>query len=155
MPRPRALDEKKMEAVCAIVAVGGSRQVAAQYVGCHISTLVRTAQRDDGFRERLSQAEAMFEAAHLRNVNAAGKDAKNWRASVWLLERKFPDRYGRRDSASLSMEQVMLLLTQFAEIVVKEVPAEFRKRVLKRLAALKIPTSDGPQAIGHDSQAET
>ena len=145
------LDERKMDEICAIISVGCTRSVAAQYVGCHVVTIQRAAQREEKFRRQLARAEAMFEARQLQNINAATQEARHWRASAWLLERKFPERYAKRDAGAITPEQLAILLTQFAEILVRDAPDEFRERILQRLADMKIPVSDDvPKAIGYD-----
>ena len=47
------------------------------------------------FWEAIKKAETEAEIQALRGVLAAGKT--NWQAYAWYLERKFPDKYGRRE----------------------------------------------------------
>lgn len=44
--------------------------------------------------ERMERAEVEFEKRHLCNIE--DWSAKRWEASAWLLERKWPEAYGRR-----------------------------------------------------------
>lgn len=48
------------------------------------------------FFEKVRQAEAYAEAERIKNIKQAA-DAGNWTASAWMLERKHPDRWGRKD----------------------------------------------------------
>lgn len=41
----------------------------------------------------IPKAAAAFKAYHVQVITRASK--KNWQASAWMLERKFPDEYGR------------------------------------------------------------
>jgi hypothetical protein len=136
--RPKgALDDVKRRDIIAILSVGCSRTTAAQYVGCHVSTITRTAARDPEFEEQVRQAESLLEIKHLKNIDAAAKDTRYWRAAAWALERRWPQRWGPRRAASLSAEQVGQALEQFAQLVVEEVTeVETRDRILKRLDEL-------------------
>ena len=46
------------------------------------------------FSKSLKKAEARFKAYHCKNIKRAG-DEGAWQASAWLLERKFPEEYGK------------------------------------------------------------
>lgn len=80
MARRPALDEIKRREVCAILAMGGSRATAARYVGCAVSTILRTSQRNRTFRGELRKAESSAEVIQLQHIHTAGK--KNWRAAA-------------------------------------------------------------------------
>lgn len=47
------------------------------------------------FFEAVQKAEATAEARNLTIINKAAE--KNWQAAAWFLERKAPDRWGRKD----------------------------------------------------------
>jgi hypothetical protein len=129
------LDEFKKREIAAILAVGGSRTTAAKYVRCAPDTIRRTAQRDAQFAAQLKRAEAQLEVVHLTNIETAGR--KNWRASAWLLERMFPERFGRRATAAITGEALADLLEQFAETVCREIESpQDRRRVQQALTRL-------------------
>ncbi len=130
--RRKSLDEVQRREVLAILAVGGSRQTAAQYVQCDVEAIRYTASRNADFRARLKKAEASPEFIHLKNIQSAGE--KNWRASAWLLERMYPQRYRLRKSDGLTLEQAVELLKELTDFVVQEIPvAKYRERILERL----------------------
>jgi len=129
------LDEAKKREIVAILTVGGKRVTAADYVGCAVSTIARTAERDAEFADALRQAKSRHEIVNLQNIQDAGK--KSWRASSWLLERSFPTRYGKRAPKTMTPEEFGYLVTQFAKIVADEVSTvEDRARVLSKLDKL-------------------
>lgn len=129
------LDEAKKREIVAILTVGGKRITAADYVGCAVCTIARTAERDLDFADALRQAKSRHEIVNLQNIQDAGK--KSWRASSWLLERSFPNRYGKRPPRTMTAEDLGYVVAQFAKIVADEVStATDRKKVLARLGQL-------------------
>ena len=106
------------------------------YVGCSPSTIRNTAERDPQFAEQLDKAESRHEVGYLQNIRAASQKEQYWRAAAWALERHYPDRYGPRKAGTISVEQITQLLSQFAEIVVQELPdADDQQRIITRLEA--------------------
>ncbi|HWB01219.1 MAG TPA: hypothetical protein VG713_22170 [Pirellulales bacterium] len=137
--RKRKLGETRRREVCAILAVGGSREIAAQYVGCAETAIQAEAVADAQFREQLERAESQLELSYLRNIQSAAKKEQYWRAAAWALERKYPQRYGKRQQSVVSAEQMARVLTQLGEIIAQEVPDETQQgRVLARLKKLTI-----------------
>jgi hypothetical protein len=100
MGRPRVLTSEKKQQVLAFIAGGGSRKMAAAYVGVSVTTLADEARRDEPFAVRLEQAEAACYFRHLQNVaNAGGKD---WKASAFLLERKWANEFGKTTTTQVN-----------------------------------------------------
>ena len=127
-----ALDAIKQREICAIIAVGGSRRTAAKYVGCAPSTIQRTIANDEDFAKRVARAEADLEIIQLSNIGQAGK--KSWNASAWLLERVYPERFGKRSPATIPIQQIDDVLTRLAAVIRKEVPEPERvKRLVKQI----------------------
>ncbi len=136
------LDENQQRDICAILTVGGTRRMAAEYAGCHIEAIRRTALADRDFALRIRKAEVGPEITLLRNIQVAASDPKQWRAAAWALERLYPDRYARRPPDAIGPEQLEEIIRQLGQIVVGEVPVKrFRERVLARLVEL---TADAP-----------
>lgn len=52
------------------------------------------------FSDAVMQAQAETEMIDITRVGLAGRE--DWRAAAWRLERKFPDRWGRRDALELT-----------------------------------------------------
>lgn len=93
-------NEMSARDVVAAVRLGCDRATAARCAGWTMAQLDRRLAADEDFRREIERSEAVLELSHLRNVQAAAKDEKNWRASVWWLERSMPARYGKRGAAS-------------------------------------------------------
>jgi hypothetical protein len=135
--RPPALDETKQAAVCAVLAMGGTRTIAASYVGCHPDTIRNTELRDEAFAAALEAAESKHEVLQLSYINSAGKEGRYWRAAAWVLEHRYPTRYGARRQNLFTLEQTSYILAQFAEVILDEVTDdEQRQKILARLAEL-------------------
>ena len=130
------LTEGKQREIAAILSVGCSQSVAAQYVGCAVSTIQRTAERDPKFAEQLGKAKSNAELGLVKNIRNAAKKEQYWRAAAWALERGFPEKYARRGPDVITVEQIGLLLTKFSEIIVQEVPDRYRSDILRRMDAV-------------------
>jgi hypothetical protein len=123
-PRCGALDDDKKAMVIVLIGQGASRREAANLVKCHHTTIGRTAARDAAFGAKLEQVEA---ATHLEAgdmIRRAASDPKYWRAAAWMLERRNPEDYGRRDPTTFTGDQVTSLLASFCNEVQKLVPQE-------------------------------
>lgn len=131
------LDAAKRREICAILSVGGTRAMAATYVGCATATIRATARRIPEFAEQLRKTELGPEITFLKAIQAAAGDVKQWRAAAWALERLFPERYAKRPPESITLEQLTELMKTLAEIIAGEVPVKrYRQRLLARLAEL-------------------
>lgn len=129
-------DDQKRE-TCLIVSIGCDRETACKYLGCSLSQLRREMKQDRTFAERLLRAEATPELAHMRNLHSATKDEKNWRASVWWLERRAPERYGRRTPGAVTENQLREVIDELAEVIAGEITCpDDRLRLLRRLGAI-------------------
>lgn len=146
--RPICLDEVNKREVVAIVAAGGTRAMAARYVGCTAASIRAEAKRDPDFAARLAKAPDVGELGCLESIRKAAKDPRQWRAAAWVLERTRPERYAARKPNVLTFAQVRCFIGQLVTIVIDEVPARQRKQILKRLGVLlgSLRASDIPQA---------
>jgi hypothetical protein len=73
---------------------------------------MEAAERGDSRYEPIAQvikiAEAHAEAPSVRNVRAAGNDPRFWAADMTYLERKYPDRWARRNEAADTPKVVVI-----------------------------------------------
>jgi hypothetical protein len=129
--RRPVLDETKKGEILTIIAVGCTRQIAARYVGCDPRTIRRTARRDPIFAERLRQAGRNAEVGLLRRIRKASKKEQYWRAAAGALERVYPERYARRNPKVMTREHVAYLMKQLADLFAGQLPARYRKTVLR------------------------
>lgn len=126
-------DDQRREALL-IASVGCDRETAAKYVGCNLQQLNATVYGEPEFAEQLRRAEAGCELAHMRNIQQAARDERHWRASVWWLERRLPDRYARRDAGAISRRELAGFLSRLsADLAGLLRDAGDRDRVLEKL----------------------
>jgi hypothetical protein len=140
MPAPIAyryvLDETKRRTVVALVANGSSRRVAARYIGCATNTITRTASRVPEFAAQLARAEQLSELNLLRNIQAAAKRPRHWRAAAWLLERRNPDDFAPRSPNVLTDQQVAEMIAQMIEVLHQDASEETYARAMQKLDQL-------------------
>ena len=176
--RPPVLNAEKRGQILAILSVGCSQTTAAQYVGCAVSTIQRTADRDPEFAQALRQAKCNAELGLVKNIRNAAKKEQYWRAAAWALERGFPEKYAPRSPQVITAEQLAQIMGQLAERIVEHVPnPEYRKNIVKDIESLarslgqtikeevaqeiapeadedagKPVTAEAPNEVDHDSQ---
>jgi hypothetical protein len=84
---------KMLATICQLVQKGLSIPHAAEKVHVHHTTIGRWRQDDPEFDAALRAAEAAFIEEQTQNIRGAGK--RNWQASAWLLERKWPQFFSQ------------------------------------------------------------
>lgn len=72
---------------------GASLKDAADVIGCDITTIFRLRQTDPKFAQGVRKAVKDGKMTCIRRI----KRSKDWRASAWLLERRWGSEFGRRD----------------------------------------------------------
>ena len=101
--------------VYGILSVGCDRETAANYIGCSLADIVRAMRQDAEFGASVRRTEAAAELSHMRTVQNAAKDEKHWRASVWWLERRSPERFGSRSAGAVTSRHLKAFLTIIGE----------------------------------------
>ncbi len=131
--RPATLDAFSRERVALAMSVGCRLDTAAALVGVDLSVIVEEVARDEEFRRRLEKAEASCELTHLTVLQKAVEDEKQWLASTWLLERRFPHLYRPRPAGAITKRQIHTMLKSFAQTMVEAIPdAETRTAALAK-----------------------
>jgi hypothetical protein len=76
------------------ISTGAARVHAAAYGGIDHDTLLNWEKRYPAFRDQVLEAEARAVVGSLANIRKIGNEG-DWRALAWLLERRYPEDYGR------------------------------------------------------------
>jgi transposase len=102
--RPSKLTQELQEKICGALRTGASIETAAAHAGVHRDTVYDWLRRGEeeakgphaAFVESARKAQSDCEMACLAMIK---KDALNGSlpAATWLLERRFPGQWGRRD----------------------------------------------------------
>lgn len=93
-----------------LIKLGNYNTVVCQYLGIHESTWYKWLQegRDakrgikKEFFDTIKKAESHAEIRNVQVIQNATNE--NWQASAWYLERKFHDRWGRKDHINANLE---------------------------------------------------
>lgn len=109
MGRPTKLDDLVSKRVVDAVAMGLPRDTAAKLARISPATLYSWLAKgragEPGFTEffeRVKEAEARGEAELVNVIREAAP--RQWQAAAWLLERRRPEAYARRDNAAMPDE---------------------------------------------------
>lgn len=122
--RPTKLTPELQEEICKAIRAGNYIETAAAFAGISKNTLYEWMKRGAREKERLAKnprakvkkSEAPFvefsdavekalAAAEVRDVMLIGKAAETqWQAAAWRLERKFPERWGRKERLEVAAE---------------------------------------------------
>ncbi len=114
--RPLKITSEIQAKIVDAIKAGNYIETAAAYAGIHKSTLYdwlkrgeREKQRVAGTKKKIAKKEEAFVIfsdavekaladAEVRDVMLIAKAAQvDWKAAAWRLERKFPDKWGRKD----------------------------------------------------------
>jgi len=106
MARPTKLTADVEEKVVRAIRAGNYPEVAARHAGVHPSTYYRWMERgglggdaveDDPYRHFCAEVERAIADAEAAEVGLIVQAARGgtWQAAAWLLEHRFPERWGR------------------------------------------------------------
>ena len=123
-------DVEKIQRFLAFISDGNYREVACKASGLAVSTLHKKLKLAEGgdeaatlFREALERAEGLAESETVRNVRNASKLPQFWAAGMTYLERKSPDRWGRRPEDSSTPRIVVQIGVKDGDVQVQLGPA--------------------------------
>jgi transposase-like protein len=153
MARTTKRTDARQRAICQAIEQGATYEMAAASAGIHRDTLHAWRSRDPAFSDALKAAEARGVLACLSRIQQAANDGQ-WQAAAWILERRYPADYGRRDRVQMehSGSVDVRVLADLRGAILAAVPdAATRQRIVEALAALDAPTEthEGADADGH------
>jgi hypothetical protein len=127
-PRPPigepVLDDFCKRLIIRGISRGYTRTKMAAMVGCAVSTIMRTAERDPQFFADLAQAEAAFLNGSIDTLYHSACQERNWRAAAWVAERLDPDRFGRTPPRSRTIPQMLELIGKLLTRICDQLPEE-------------------------------
>ena len=134
-PEPRKLNDGMITGICEAVAKGNYFVTACQLVGVRPETLVRwmhlaDADEANGFTEdeslyiklhkEVKRAEAIAEAKLVEVVREAAEVKREWLPAMTFLERRHPDRWGRKDRSQVTIDEHKTITITRVEVVKPE-----------------------------------
>jgi hypothetical protein len=135
---PITLSPEQEGQILGILSVGCDRETAANVAGCTTAEIALAMRDDPKFAQSVRRTEAMVEMALMRTVNEAAKDPKNWRAAVWWLECRSPERFASRGAGTVTSRQLKTFVQVLSHHLNDDVKCpEDRERVLNRLAEIE------------------
>lgn len=75
------------------IASGLTNRDACTLAGIGESTFYEKQKDDPEFAERVKRALVQFKHERIKKI----REDTSWQSSAWLLERKFPEEFGRKD----------------------------------------------------------
>ena len=113
--RPPKLTAEMIKQHCDLLIQGQAIAKAAILTGISESTIYRwlALGKKEGAEaiyvelvERVSEATECSEFELLQRMRKAGEKSDHWRATAWMLERRFPEKYGKKSSTQLDFENI-------------------------------------------------
>lgn len=105
---------------------------------CNVSDYQLGLLRSDpDFEQLIEYCCADCEHEHLNNIGAAG-ELGQWQASAWILERKFPDKYGKKDTVRHEYELKMMSFQKVILGVINDLDPSVRQLVMQKLRGLNV-----------------
>ena len=161
--RPTKFTPETRSKLLEAVNAGVYMHIAAEYAGIHVSTLHEWLERGrtdaiagretdfSEFSEEIVRTAAKVEVRALAQIAQAGTE--DWRAAAWLAERRYPERYGKRDAhdANSSTVNIVALLGGKQPV---DVSLAKRERILSVLEEPD-PSTPGADDGGEPSGPET
>lgn len=153
MSRPTKLTPARQKAIMRAIEQGATYEHAAAAAGIHYDTLNEWRKANPEFAEALKAAEARGVLACLRRIEEAAKSGQ-WQAAAWILERRYPEEYGRRDRVNVHHEgEVQLQATIEARTAVLRALVDFPEARLAVAAALE-QLDESADATGDTAESE-
>lgn len=123
--RPNKFTVKRETDLIKHISDGLTIKDACKVSGIHRSTYYEWINdpRCEEFIEKIEIAEILAQATLLKEI----KKDKAWQAKAWLLERRWPSKYGRKEFLKVTIETVEFMFKHF-DIIIKEVAGNDSER---------------------------
>jgi hypothetical protein len=116
---------------------GLTDQQACEMVGVSTKTFFDWQGVYSPFKEFIRRAKAQVEFDTLEHIQDA-MDGGTWSAAAWFLERKYPQRYGKRDVLKQQIYHVHMEFVRVVIDVINDQDPQMKTVILNKLKAKKI-----------------
>lgn len=90
-----AYTPKIIAAICKLISIGMTQKQTADLVGVRESTISNWKKEHPEFRDKVEKANAVFARTNVKIIQKAA--SRTWQAAAWLLERRYPEIYAKRE----------------------------------------------------------
>jgi len=104
---PSKMTQDRVDIILQCLSEGLSFAAAAKAAGIAPTTLQDWRAQDDVLNHQCEQAIASWERQHVNIISRSGQEG-DWRASAWLLSRRFPDRWGERKPEMERQQEIVI-----------------------------------------------
>jgi hypothetical protein len=113
--RKLKLNDDLIKKIVSAIEIGTYNKVAARAVGIDESTFYMWLKKGEEakakginniysqFYDAVKEAESRAMIRHLSNIVKASQEG-NWQASAWILERRYPELWGRKDRMNVETD---------------------------------------------------
>lgn len=148
--RPTKLTKEIQDTICKAIRAGAYIETASALAGLDKTTFydwLRRGEREQegiyfDFSHSIKKAIAEAEMRDILRIDQAAQE--NWTASAWRLERRFPQRWGKKDKLSADIEHSGSItnkeetsITIKQQITTDEESKELLKQLWRRKQALQ------------------
>lgn len=157
MGRPRLITDEMRDKIVLTVQLGFPPARAAQAHGISKQTLHQHAKDHPDFLDRMKTAEA---AAELNVYSRVIKhSATQWTAAAWILERRWPETYAKRDDKVIvnnnnEANAVAVVQGPTAPIGLEQLTRELRRTAEITSEVLKITVEPAVEAPSGKQEAD-
>jgi hypothetical protein len=118
----RLISQEQMNKVHTVVKAGCDLETAAGYAECETMDLANTLVELKQFANSVRLAGVTVELHHMANILKAANasDGRFWRASVWWLERRAPERFARRPAGAITPTQLKQAIFTLNEMMLEK-----------------------------------
>ena len=136
--------EQKKAKVALYMARGLDIKDACTLAKCSDASL-KALRSDPRFEQFVQECIANTESEYLSSVQAAAQMGE-WQAASWFLERRYPDKYGKRD---IVRHEYIVKLETFQKVVLKVINEADPYLKLKIVKELRNYNFDGADLMDH------
>ena len=101
-PERRKFTPEVLSTLLNAIADGCGVYDACYIAGVSNTTYNRWMKEEPEFVQAIKVAEAEYKRTKLKLISEAGEQKNMWSANAWLLERKWPEQYGKRDAVDVT-----------------------------------------------------
>jgi hypothetical protein len=114
----------------------------------NVSKIELAEMRSDvDFEDFVQRSQVLLEVEQLENISEAGSMG-TWQASAWILERLYPEKYGKKDTIEHKYEIKLVTFQNVVLSVINECAPQLKQKIMQKLKSVNI---DDPQMLENNS----